>query len=210
MMGDEPRGRGTMNRLFAVFLIALLGSGCATYKAGITQARSPGEYPNTVLTASGVEAAAELYSGEAEVKRGFYVDVNNEGYFPVQLIVRNNSDGRILLPKETIRVVDSSGREFRPVPGAAMADEFEKNKMAYALLGFGIFSYMSAEDANEKMRADWTGKELGSDTIINGGRSMNGFVYFKMPNGMKPDGMRLEFEAETLDGGNRETVSLVL
>ena len=36
-----------------------------------------------------------------------------------------------------------------------MASDFEKNKMAYALLGFGIFSYMSAEDANEKMRADW-------------------------------------------------------
>ena len=91
-----------------------------------------------------------------------------------------------------------------------MAADFEKNKMAYALLGFGIFSYMSAEDANEKMRADWTGKELGSDTIINAGRSADGFVYFKMPNGLKPDGMRLEFEAEALDGGDREEVSLIL
>lgn len=60
------------------------------------------------------------------------------------------------------------------------------------------------------MRADWTGKELGTDTIINAGRSANGFVYFKMPNGLKPDGMRLEFETEVLDGGQREQVSVIL
>lgn len=209
MTGAKTKGR-SMKRVAAVVLITLLGSGCATYKAGITQARSPGEYANKVVSANGVEAAAELFSGESEVKRGFYVDVNNEGYYPVQLIVRNGSDGRVLLPRETVRIVDSTGREYRPVPGAAMADDFEKNKMAYALLGFGIFSYMSAEDANEKMRADWTGKELASDTIINSGRSVDGFVYFKMPKGSKPDGMRMEFEAESLEGGEREQLSLVL
>lgn len=35
-----------------------------------------------------------------------------------------------------------------------MYSAFEKNKVAYALLGFGLLSYMSADEANRKMESD--------------------------------------------------------
>lgn len=197
-------------QLMMITMIAVLASGCATYKAGVTHAMSPSQYGNYVVADNGVEAAADLYTGEAKVKSGFYIDVNSEGYYPIQVILRNGSDSRILLPKESVRIVDSNGHEYRPVPGAVMADEFEKNKMAYALLGFGIFSYMSADDANQKMRADWLGKELGPDTLIDAGRSDSGFAYFKMPKGVKPNGMKLQLEVEALETSTRTPIELLL
>ena len=60
------------------------------------------------------------------------------------------------------------------------------------------------------MRADWTGKELGTDTLVNAGRTADGFVYFKMPNGQKPGGMTLEFDVETLTDGTRTPIRIIL
>jgi hypothetical protein len=58
-----------------------------------------------------------------------------------------------------------------------MISKFEHNKMAYALLGFGIFSYMSAEKANKKMLEDWSGKELPAEKVLFPGRKSHGVVY---------------------------------
>jgi hypothetical protein len=56
--------------------------------------------------------------------------------------------------------------------------------MAYALLGFGIFSYMSAEEANKKMRSDWTAKELPREKVLIPNRKTHGVVYFDMGPGL--------------------------
>ena len=183
--------------LFSVLSGALLFTGCTSYQIGNTQTRDINQYANSV-NIQGVSAAADLYATEAKTKEGFYVNLTERDYYPVQLVIQNDGADTILLLKSDIAISDASGNEYKPVNAAVMVDEFEHNKMAYALLGFGIFSYMSADDANKKMAADWHSKELNDETIINTSRKNSGFVYFKMPKGMKPNGMTLKLKLEDL------------
>ncbi len=101
--------------------------------------------------------------------------------------------------RETVELVHATGNIYRPVRGAIMYNAFEKNKMAYALLGFGIFSYMSAEDANRKMETDYREKEISEQVIILPGLRANGFVYFQLPKGSTTKGSKLTLQVERLD-----------
>ena len=58
---------------------------------------------------------------------------------------------------------------------------------------------MSAEDANEKMAADWTDKALSEETIVSPGRTESGFLYFRLPAGTTPRGMTLVIKVEELE-----------
>jgi hypothetical protein len=91
-----------------------------------------------------------------------------------------------------------------------MADACEHNKMAYALLGFGIFSYMSADEANRKMASDWRDKELPDTFIINPGRQRHGFLYFELPEGDTPGGATLTFLVESLESKKKFPFEIVL
>jgi hypothetical protein len=91
-----------------------------------------------------------------------------------------------------------------------MYNAFEKSKMAYALLGFGIFSYMSAEEANRKMESDWRDKELPEQLIILPGLRANGFVYFQLPKGATTKGAKLAMEAEKLESRQKLKLELRL
>jgi hypothetical protein len=43
---------------------------------------------------------------------------------------------------------------------------------------------MSAEEANKKMRTDWSGKELPAEKVLLPHRKMNGVVYFQLAPGL--------------------------
>jgi hypothetical protein len=191
-----------MNPRTAIFAIcastALFASGCATYKAGAVSERDVKEYTN-MSTITGVTVAAELLSKPEKIEEGFYVNLAEKDFYPVQIVAQNGTDARMLLTKDSIVVSDAAGNVYRPVNVTVMTDEFEHNKIAYALLGFGIFSYMSAEDANKKMAADWSSKEMAQEVILNPSRRNAGFVYLKMPKGVKPEGMTLEVKVENLE-----------
>jgi hypothetical protein len=49
------------------------------------------------------------------------------------------------------------------------------------------------------MAADWRDKELVSESIVNPGRKTAGFIYLKMPKGVKPVGMTLNLDVENLE-----------
>jgi hypothetical protein len=195
--------------LAAAGVLACFSTGCASYKTGPVSLRDVSEFGNA-KTAAGISVAAELLQEEGEVKRSFYLNLPEKDYYPVQLVTRNGSDNRILLLKENIQIEDSSGNVYRPINVAAMIDEFERNKMAYALLGFGIFSYMSADEANKKMASDWTTKELPREVIIAPSRNNSGYLYFKFPRGVKPTGMSLITKVENLETKAVETFQLQL
>ena len=91
-----------------------------------------------------------------------------------------------------------------------MSQDLEKNKMAYALLGFGIFSYMSADEANKKMESDWRDKELPEQLIIPQGRKANAFVYFKLKDGQSLKGDKLIVEVEKLSTSERFPLQISL
>jgi hypothetical protein len=200
-----------MKTILAALLLtcSMLLSACASHKPGVVPLKETAQYTN-FKESNGLEVAADLYAEESKTKEGFYLNVNEKSFYPVNLVVKNNTSSRFLLLKSNVKILDSKGSEFGHTPCTIMTSEFERNKMAYALLGFGIFSYMSAEEANKKMEADWRDKELADEVIINPNRRNSGFLYFKFPEGIKPTGMTLKLILESLDTKEQVPFEIIL
>jgi hypothetical protein len=192
-----------------VVIMSLAVTVCASYQAGGIDVRAVDQYSLRTIV-DGISLAADLYDSTEKTKQGFYVDVNSEGFYPVNLIFKNNTDDRVLVFRETMELIDSSGNIYRPVSSTAMFNTFEHNKIAYALLGFGIFSYMSAEEANRKMETDWHQKEIPDQLLILPSRKANGFVYFQLPKEKTIKGGKLRLEAEKLETKTKSQLELTL
>ncbi len=165
-------------------LVVLMGLfGCASHKIKALTPESIEAY-RVQETVGDVTIAADAFDTEKEVEETFTVNLNAGGYVPVLLVMDNHSEDNMLLVKDEIELLDSAGNMLKPVPANVMVEDFEHNKMAYALLGFGIFSYMSAEEANEDMKKDWSGKELPMEKVLIPHRKIYGVIYFKLGEGL--------------------------
>lgn len=178
----------------AIFLLVI--AGCASYQTK-TVSVSQIEGYHLSMKKEGVFFAADSFDSPEKAKDAFYADVTNRGYYPVQLIFKNDTSENVLVLRGTVEI-ETAGSVFRTVRSSNMYNDFEHNKMAYALFGFGIFSYMSAEEANRKMEADWREKEMPEQLIVMPGRTSHGFVYFKLPQGVTLRGSKLKVEAERM------------
>lgn len=193
------------HRLIVIIFLSTSVYGCATHQVNPVDTRSVETYNNRVAL-DGVSAAADPYDDAEKSQRGFYQDVTREGFFPVQLVFRNDTNDRIIVLRESIELRHPNGNIYRPIRSNAMYNAFENNKIAYALLGFGIFSYMSAEEANRKMESDYRDKELPEQVVILPSLRASGFAYFQLPKGSTTKGSKLTLLAERLD--NRQKVKL--
>lgn len=162
--------------LSAVFMV----TGCATYKAQVVSTDRVESYKYKAEK-DGLKVAVEPYDQSDKTKAAFYVDVTSKNVRPVQLVIENTSVDNFLITRNDIRLLDKSGNEIKPVNSNFVYGLFEKNELAYAFWGFGIFSYMSAEKANEKMQSDWHEKEFPEDRTILPSRKAAGFVFFQTP-----------------------------
>lgn len=195
---------------FLMIVVVFFGVvGCASYKYGKIDVRTVDEY-KAHTTTGGISLAADPYDTTEKAKEGFYVDVTSKNFYPVNLIFQNNTNDRILLLRDTAELIDFKNNTYKPIRSIIMSEACEHNKMAYALLGFGIFSYMSAEEANKKMASDWREKELPDQLIIQPVRKVNGFLYFQLPEGQKINGCKLKLEMEKLDTKEKFPLELTL
>ena len=195
----------TLFSLLAFFLFSIIG--CATHKSSIIAVQKMDEYPYRT-TSDGISLAADPYDSTKKAKEGFYIDVTRKGFYPVNLIFKNDTNDRVIVWKETVELIDGSGNVHRPVTSLSMYNAFEKSKIAYALLGFGIFSYMSADEANRKMESDWRQKEFPQQLIIRPGRKANGVVYYQLPKGTAIKGSKLTLMVESLETKNKIQLEL--
>jgi len=184
-------------------------TGCATYKR-TNAAVGPLESYSCRLSIKGVSVAADPIDNEVKAVDNFYVDVTKPGFFPILIILQNDTTDRLIFLKESVELSAPNGNSYHPVSSVLMAEACEHNKMAYALLGFGIFSYMSAEEANRKMASDWRDKEIPDSFILNPGRKRHGFLYFKLPEGTTPSGSKLALEVESIESKRRFPIEMVL
>ncbi len=196
---------------FILALIVLLFAviGCASYKHGNIDVRTVDAY-SIHTTIDGISLAVDPYDSTEKAKKGFYVDVTSRGFYPVQLIFQNNSSDRVIVLRETVELIDPENNSHKPVRSTIMVDACEHNKMAYALLGFGIFSYMSAEEANRKMASDWREKELSDQLILSAEQKMSGFLYFRFPIGQTTKGCKLRLWVEKLETKEKIPLELLL
>ncbi len=187
-------------------IILMIQVGCASYQA---QTISAGSIEGYALnsTKEGISFAAEPYDTAEKAKGAFYADITSQGYYPVLLVFKNNTSENVMVLRGTVEL-ETAGSMYKAVRSSTMFNDFEHNKMAYALLGFGIFSYMSAEEANRKMESDWREKEMAEQLIVQPGRTSHGFVYFKLPQGVSIRGSKIKVDAERMN--DRKIVKLEL
>ena len=96
------------------------------------------------------------------------------------------------------------------MPAIVVAEAVEDNAMAYALLGFGIFSYASAQEANKERTADYQAKEIDEAKIVAPGAEHGAFVYFKLPKGVDPNSGRLKLQVQHVGSNQVSDVELEL
>jgi hypothetical protein len=173
----------TKKMLLFVFstVFSVLFIGCASYKPQMVR-MEPMEAYHSQCAKSDICIAVEPYDNSSKAKSAFYIDVTQKSIKPIQVVIDNKSNFNILITRSQIRLVDRSGNEYQPVNSKYVFSIFEKNELMHALFGFGIFSYMAAEKANEKMQADWYDKELPEERTVISNRKATGFVFFETGN----------------------------
>ena len=169
--------------LINVTLLLIMLAGCASHEVKDLAVKSADDYASREEVA-GVTVAIETYETKEKVEEAFTINLTEEGIVPILLVMENQSDVSFYLLKENIELTDTQGNVRNPVSAEVVAQKFEHNKMVYALLGFGIFSYMSAEEANKKMLSDWREKELPAEKVLNPNRKVSGAVYFDLGEGL--------------------------
>ena len=163
--------------IYFVVTLSMTFVGCASHDIRQIAPDSIGAY-QIQANESGVVVAADPFSTKEKAESAFTLDLAEQGFVPVLLVLENRTKDNVLLIKDDIELTDSRGNIRKPVSANIMVSKFEHNKMAYALLGFGIFSYMSAEDANKKMLEDWSSKELPAEKVLLPGRKTHGVAHF--------------------------------
>jgi hypothetical protein len=185
-MAIDSEGEQKMYRYVNYWIVGLLTStflGCTSHDIRQLSPDPISAYP-IQTTENGVTVAADPFSSKQKCEQAFTMDLTEEGYVPILLVFENQTQDNVLLVKDDIELVDSRGNVRKPVAASVMVSKFEHNKIAYALLGFGIFSYMSAEDANKKMLQDWSSKELPAEKVLIPGRKAHGVIYLELGPGL--------------------------
>ncbi len=178
--------------LISVFLVGFAAYACASYDKHHVDYGTVKDYSNS-NTLDGVTLAAEPLVSEARVTAVFDEYLLAKDYYPIKVMLQNDSDGRVLVLRETVELRDSKGRVYRPVEATVVAEDFEDSEVAY-MLG-GIFSYASARDANLERQVDYSKKEMPPLQVIPPGRKRGSFLYFKLPRYVvASSSLRLELE----------------
>jgi hypothetical protein len=200
-----------MNRLKIKLLITvfavLVGSGCATHTVKWVDAKPVDSY-SIHTKMEGISLAADPYDNPDKAKEGFYVDVCSKGFYPVHLILRNGTDNRLIILRDSIELIDAEGKTYKPVRSNVMSNVCQHNIATHVILGFG--GYSAADQANRIMESDWRDKEISETVIILPGGKTNGFVYFQLPIGKTTKGSKLSLESEKMESKQKIKLELDL
>lgn len=201
-MGIKVRGS-----VLLIFISAIILSSCASYKVMGIRVEPIESYRNKT-TLENITVAVEPFDTLNKAKSAFYVDLTSKNIRPIQLIVENKSDADILIIRSEVEITDRSGNIYRPVNSDYVFSKFEKNELLYAFFGFGIFSYMSAEDANRKMKDDWYKKEMPEERVVASDRKTSGFVFFEISQHLS--GCIAKVNVKNLKSGRKSTIEVPL
>ncbi len=113
-----------------------------------------------------------------------------------RLRISNLSSDRLVIDRGEIYLIAKTGDQYAAISSEDVVNELRHKSAAYGTLGFGIFSFMNAEEANAKMKADWSSKELPPSMFFGGDQAQTGFVYFRLPENVRPESTTLQVTAE--------------
>ena len=144
----------------------------------------------------GIVIGVDPYFDTERIKNAFHVDMSKAGFYPIRLHISNLTNDRLVIDRGEIYLVAETGDQYASVSSEDVVNELRHNSVAYGILGFGIFSFMDAEKANAKMKADWSSKELPPSMFFGRDQKQTGFVYFRLPENARPESTTLQVTAE--------------
>lgn len=195
-----------MKRILAACTLVVLASACASHSTKTVSLKNPGEYAANA-SYDNFDIGAEAYDTDAKTQVAFDQKLVRKGIFPVQISMTNNSDTNLLVSRHQIYLDSNISNSVRPMNAAEVAEEVEANAIAHAVLGFGIFSYAAAKDANDEREADYANKQIAEEWIVRPGRTSGGFVFFRLGEGAKTEGRRLVIPIQDMSDPSDEIIA---
>ena len=178
-----------MKRALVCCLAIFVGlSGCASYAPTSAPSPKSSSLPFTV-TEGYVTVGADPYTQADRLKACFGGNLNEAGVLPIQVMIRNDGDRKILVRPSDVLLVLPGGGQFCPSGASAAASKMESiGGVVASGIAFGLIGVLVASSAEDKARGarleDFKRKEL-QEARLGPGESASGFLYFVPPPGTK-------------------------
>ena len=161
---------------FLCFLLFADVLPAADYRIKIVEVRPIESYPART-SVDGITIAANPYSTDAESATAFDVKrLNSRGYFPVHVIVENNTSSYMTINTRNALLFTSNGEQLYSTPATIVVDDVIRSGLTQK---DPKRSQNEPESLSQKGSplTDFTSKELVTASI-NPGETIDGFLFF--------------------------------
>jgi hypothetical protein len=125
---------------------------------------------------SGLIVAADPYSTDDKSYSAFDVkNLNSKGYFPLHIIIKNDTPMYLNIGTRDVVLVTSSGKLLYTTPAALVVDDVVKAGLASKA------PKKVSKDTGSPL-SDFINKELANSRIIDPQSVVDGFLFFFTPN----------------------------
>jgi hypothetical protein len=173
-----------------ILLLAVFFAFCGTeasqafeYKAKKIDLLPLESYP-AQITLNGVTIAADPFTTNEKSYTAFDIkNLNAKGYFPLRVIIRNDTQGYLSLRTRNIVLINAAGQQLYSTPVSILVEDVMGKTMKDKL------PEIKAKDQTIITRpgsalVDFTDKEL-TNQLINPGSIATGFLFFFTPEPLK-------------------------
>jgi hypothetical protein len=174
-----------MKSLTSIFLI-LLGETfllAADYKVKTVKILPFTSYP-AQISQSDVTIAADPYSTDEKSFSAFDVrDLNSRGYFPLHIIIKNDSQMLLTIRTREITLITASGQQLYTTPATIVVEDAIKLGLRKKFPLIKSHNKSISTKTGSPL-SDFTGKEI-ANKIIDPGAVADGFLFFFTPTPRK-------------------------
>jgi hypothetical protein len=174
-----------MKSLLIIFWVLLLETSllAVDYQAKTVKILPIESYPARISLGD-VTIAVDPYSTDEKSLSAFDVrDLNSRGYFPIHVIVKNDSQMLLTVRTREVTLVTASGQQLYTTPAAVVSEDvFKAGQLKKLPL---IKSHnKSASTKSGSPLADFTGKDI-TNRMVDPGSVSDGFLFFFTPTPKK-------------------------
>jgi len=208
-----------------LFAASLIVSGCASFEPGLRyQDLTRPRQPTVKETQEGLEVSVEEFASASKSKQAFDADIAPYGILALLLKVENTGTQTYRVQERTISVY--LGNESLPsISGERAASQGADSEYAGKALGWtlltGPFAIIlwpatiagsAAHTASVNRRVEQHFESMRfNDSLLRPNQSAAGFIYFKLPSGVKKlENLRVEVTPSEEQTGRRLSYTLSL
>jgi hypothetical protein len=163
-------------RLLAVAPLLVSVVACTTPGPAQYQIRSVDRYAARSQN-SGLSAGAEALDTYRKSTAALGFNATAE-FTPIELVVENGAPAKVLVQRDSAKLLCADGTTLAPVGGIAMYQQYRQSGVPAALLGFHWAAAATTDD-NEQLKLTLTQREFPAASILTQGQRGGGLLYFR-------------------------------